>query len=105
MIVYKRGCALCTSLFSDEPTVITIAMEEALQEPALRIPSTVVSQFPTTRSDEQVWYYVAATLSAVVPGILVLLRLYTKSCIVHQVDLVDCSILSSGYVARILTKT
>ena len=80
-------------------------MVEPLQEPALRTPSGVVSQFPTTHSDEQVWYYVATTLSAVVPGILVLLRLYTKSCIVRHVDLVDCLILSSFYVAPILTKT
>ncbi|KAM0794380.1 hypothetical protein BDR22DRAFT_875971 [Usnea florida] len=64
-------------------------MVEPLQEPALRTPPGVVSQFPTTHSDEQAWYYVAATLSAVVPGTLVLLRLYTKSCIVRHVDLVD----------------
>ena len=66
-------------------------MADPLQLPALQTPSGVISQFPTTYSSEQVWFYVAATLSAVVPGTLLLLRLYTKIRIVRHVDLIDCS--------------
>ena len=66
-------------------------MADPLQEPALQTPSGVISQFPTTYSSEQAWFYVAATLSAVVPGTLLLLRLYTKIRIVRNVDLIDCS--------------
>ena len=67
-------------------------MADPLQEPALPTPSGIVSQFPTTYSNEQLWFYVAAPLCAVVPGILLLLRLYTKMCIVRNVDLIDCSL-------------
>ena len=66
-------------------------MVDPLQIPALKTPPGVTSQFPTTYSSEQAWFYVAATLSAVVPGTLLLLRLYTKIRIVRNVDLIDCS--------------
>lgn len=72
------------------PRLPTI-MADPLQVPALQTPAGVISQFPTTYSSEQAWFYVAATLSAVVPGILLLLRLYTKIRIVRNVDLIDCS--------------
>lgn len=68
-----------------------IIMANPLQEPALETPPGVISQFPTTHSDEQAWFYVCATLSTVVPGILLLLRLYTKLRVVRKVDLTDCS--------------
>lgn len=66
-------------------------MANPLQEPALETPPGVISQFPTTHSDEQAWFYVCATLSTVFPGILLLLRLYTKLRVVRKVDLTDCS--------------
>ena len=66
-------------------------MADRLLEPAMKIPSGVISQFPTTHSSEQAWFYVAATLAAIVPGTLLLLRLYTKWCIVRKMDLTDCS--------------
>lgn len=79
-------------------------MAEALQQPALETPSGVISQFPTTHSDEQAWYYVCVTLSTVVPGTLLLLRLYTKLSIVRRVDLTDCSIPPSRFIPPMLTK-
>lgn len=66
-------------------------MADRLFEPALKTPSGVISQFPTTHSSEQAWFYIAATLSAVVSGTLLLLRLYTKWRIVRKLDLIDCS--------------
>ena len=65
-------------------------MVDPLQLPALQTPSGVISQFPTTYSSQQAWFYVAAT-SVVVPGTLLLLRFYTKIRIVRNVDLIDCS--------------
>ena len=79
-------------------------MVDPLYEPALETPSGVISQFPTTHSDEKAWFYVFATLSAVVPGILLLLRLYTKLRVVRKVDVTDCSRFPSIFEASILTK-
>lgn len=79
-------------------------MADPLQEPASMTPSGVISQFPTTHSKEQAWFYVTASLTAVVPGTLLLLRLYTKLRIVRKVDWTDCSISPFVLVARILTK-
>nr|AUW31341.1 putative ribosomal protein [Cladonia uncialis subsp. uncialis] len=70
-------------------------MPDPLQLPALDTPPGVVSFFPTTHSDDQAWYYVCATLCAVVPGSLVLLRLYTKLRIVRKVDVTDGLAVSS----------
>lgn len=67
-------------------------MADPLQQPAFETPPDVVSLFPTTHSDEQAWFFVVATLSSVVPGTLLLLRLYTKVHIVRRVDLTDCTI-------------
>ena len=66
-------------------------MADRLLQPAMKTPSGVVSQFPTTHSSEQAWFYIVATLSAVVPGTMLLLRLYTKWRIVRKLDLIDCS--------------
>ena len=78
-------------------------MEDLLQGPSSDTPPGVVSQFPTTHSDEQAWFYVSATLSAVVPGTLLLLRLYTKLRVVRKVDVTDCSTSPFILVARVLT--
>lgn len=83
---------LSICLSSDSADVTPAAMADPLQEPALGTPPGIISQFPTTRSNEQAWYYVCATLSAVVVGTLLLLRLYTKLRVVRKVDLTDCSI-------------
>lgn len=79
-------------------------MADPLQQPALETPPGVISLFPTTHSDEQAWFYVAATLSAVVPGTLLLLRLYTKLRIVRRMDWTDCSMSPSRFVALVLMK-
>lgn len=79
---------------------------DPLQQPALRTPPGVISQFPTIHAGHQVWYYVCVTLASVVPGILLLLRWYTKLRVVRKVDLIDCSILPPPrFVASLLTKT
>ena len=78
-------------------------MPDPLQLPALGTPPGVVSLFPTTRSDEQAWYYVCVTLCTVVPGSLVLLRLYTKVRIVRKVDVIDGPMSPSMLVALFLT--
>ena len=78
-------------------------MPDPLQLPALGTPPGVVSLFPTTHSDDQAWYYLCATLCTVVPGSLVLLRLYTKLRIVRKVDVTDGSISPSMLVALFLT--
>ncbi len=66
-------------------------MADPLQEPALQPPPGVISQFPTIHSDKQAWFYVVATLCAVVPGTLLFLRLYTKFYIIRKRDATDCS--------------
>ena len=71
-------------------------MTDRLLKPALGTPDGVISHFPTTHSSEQAWFYIAGTLSAVVPGTLLLLRLYTKWRVVRQVDLIDCLTPSSS---------
>ena len=72
-------------------------MADPLQEPALALPPGVVSQFPTTHSNDQAWYYVGVVFAAFVPGSLLLLRLYTKAYIIRKVDLTDCMIPPSVY--------
>ena len=65
-------------------------MTDLLLTPSLDTPSGVISHFPTTRSSDQAWFHITGTLSAVVPGTLLLLRLYTKWRVVRHVDLIDC---------------
>lgn len=72
-------------------------MADPLQEPALATPPGVVSQFPTTHSNDQAWFYVGVVLAAFVPGCLLLLRLYTKVYIIRKVDVTDCMIPPSTY--------
>lgn len=77
--------------------VILNTMADPLQSPALETPPGVISQFPTTHSGGQVWFRVSATLFTIVPGTLLLLRLYTKLRIVRKVDITDCSGVSPFY--------
>ncbi len=67
-------------------------MADPYLQPALAIPPGVTSQFPTTYSDDQKYYYVCVVLTAVVPGVLLLLRLYTKQRIIHKIDAIDCAV-------------
>lgn len=41
-------------------------------------------------SNALVWYQVCAALCTIIPGIFVLLRLYTKIFIVRKTDVTDC---------------
>ena len=65
-------------------------MTDRLLQPAMETPSGVISHFPTTHSSEQAWFYIIGPLSAVIPGILLLLRFYTKWRIVRKLDVIDC---------------
>ena len=77
-------------------------MADPLQKPALETPPGAISRFPTIHSDEEAWFYVAATLSAVVPGVLLLLRLYTKLRIVRNLDWTDCPTSPSSFLTPML---
>lgn len=79
-------------------------MADPLQEPASKTPSGVISQFPTTHSKDQAWFYITAFFTTVVPGTLLLLRWYTKLRIVRKVDWTDCLTPPFGFVAQLLTK-
>ena len=59
-----------------------------LHEPALRTPPGD-ERLMSTRSPEQAGVYVCSVLVAVVPGILLCLRLYTKLRILKRTDLTD----------------
>lgn len=61
----------------------------ALDGPALLPPPGVTSHL-TNSSSQQNWYYVFISLCTVIPGVLLLLRLYTKIRIVRKLDLTDC---------------
>lgn len=81
-------------------------MADPLNQPALSTPPGTVSHFPTTHSREQAWYYVCATLCAVITGTFLLLRLYTKVRIVSKVDVTDCLLSPMGYHSTLtLTQT
>lgn len=67
-------------------------MADPLQQPALAMPPGVISEFPTRRSSDQAWYHVFVVLATVIPGTLLLIRLYTKLRIVRKVDVTDCEI-------------
>ena len=66
-------------------------MSDPDQRPALPTPPGVVSDFPTTASPDQFWLYVTAVLCSVIPGLLLILRLYTKMRIIRKTDMSDCS--------------
>ena len=81
-------------------------MADPYKEPALKTPPGVTSRFPITHSDAaRVWFDVCATLSTVVAGTLLLLRIYTRLRILRKVDMTDCLILVSLFesVTRTLT--
>lgn len=101
----KRRCAIHIVLSSSARAGLnSFTMADPLQEPALATPPGVVSQFPTTHSNDQAWYYVGVVLAAFVPGCLLVLRLYTKVYVIRKVDVTDCMTPASIYiVAPILT--
>jgi hypothetical protein len=63
-----------------------------LERPALAPPGGLNPAWrPTVHSQEQTWYYVSAALCSVVPGVFVVLRLYTKLYFVRKLSLPDCA--------------
>lgn len=70
--------------------VTPAAMIDPFEEPALVTPPGLISQFPTTHSNEQKWFFVCVIICAAVSGFFLLLRLYTKLHIVRKLDLTDC---------------
>ena len=61
----------------------------ALDGPALLPPAGATSDL-TNKSSQQNWYYFFISLCTIIPGVLLLLRLYTKINIVRKLDLTDC---------------
>ncbi|KAF7513290.1 hypothetical protein GJ744_009711 [Endocarpon pusillum] len=70
------------------PAGLPLSAKNPLEEPALQPPPGVEAHV-TNRSDEQNYFYVCITLSTVVPGILLLIRLYTKARLIKKIDLSD----------------
>lgn len=65
---------------------------ELLEAPVIQPPEGVIANFAEF-SGTPSWYYVCAVFCTVVPGVLLLLRLYTKMYIVRKMDLTDGLIL------------
>ncbi|KAF2645858.1 hypothetical protein P280DRAFT_476322 [Massarina eburnea CBS 473.64] len=64
-------------------------MGELLEGAALDPPPGVESHFVTYDPNAMKWYYFAAVMCIVVPGLLLILRLYTKLRIIRKTDLTD----------------
>lgn len=60
-----------------------------LDGPALPPAEGVTPQL-NNHSGEQVLYFVVASLCTIIPGALLLLRLYTRLRVFRKVDLTDC---------------
>jgi hypothetical protein len=63
-------------------------MAQLLDEAALDPPHGVTPHF-TTESNDQKWFYVAAVFCTVVPGVLFIMRLYTRLRIIRKMDATD----------------
>jgi len=59
------------------------------QLPAMRAPPGVAVHL-TTSSPEQKWYFICVPLFSIIPGIFIILRVYTKLKIVKKLDCADC---------------
>ncbi|KAL8629554.1 hypothetical protein Q9189_004735 [Teloschistes chrysophthalmus] len=67
---------------------------ELLEGPASQPPEGVTSSL-TNRSDAQSWYYVSVVLCTVIPGVFLLLLLYTRCFIVRRMDITDGAVVTS----------
>lgn len=54
------------------------------------LPPPGVEANVTNHSDQQKYFYVCITLATVVPGVLLLIRWYTKARLVRKIELSDC---------------
>ena len=86
-------------IFGGLAMVFNATAERLLNAPALNTPPGV-ERHMSTRSPEQVGVYICSVLVAVVPGILLCLRLYTKVRILRRTDLTDCLLPPLFWVYR-----
>lgn len=101
--------SLYSLLSSIHPQYQTVANEtshmsqiSSYEGPALPPPHGGVPFLPNS-SEEQVWFFVCVSFCTVISGTFLLLRLYTKLCVVRQADPTDCSFLSLTQASSILT--
>ncbi|KAL8684505.1 MAG: hypothetical protein Q9224_006309, partial [Gallowayella concinna] len=70
------------------PAGLPLSAANPREAPALQ-PPPGVEAYITNHSDEQRFFYVCITLATVVPGVLLLIRLYTKARLMKKIDLPD----------------
>lgn len=83
--------------FGDFAMTFNATAQRLLHAPALDTPPGV-ERHMSTRSPEQIGVYFCAVLVAVVPGILLCLRMYVKLRIYRRTDVTDC--LQPPFLAR-----
>jgi hypothetical protein len=66
-------------------------MEMLLNMPALQPAPPGADTTMTTDGPDQVWYLVVAITCIAVPGLFLLIRIYTKLVIVRSLELADCN--------------
>ena len=59
------------------------------QLPAMQAPPGVKPHLTTTSPDQK-WYFICVPLFSIIPGMFIILRLYTKLKIVKKLDCADC---------------
>lgn len=69
-------------------------MEFLLDMPALQNPPPGADLTMTTDGPDQVWYLVVAITCIAVPGLFLMIRMYTKLVIVRSLELADCKYYS-----------
>jgi len=71
-----------------DPTTSSAPVDVLLAEPALDTPPGV-QRHMSTNSSEQKWFILGAVLCIVVPGFVLLLRIYTKIFIMRKSEIAD----------------
>lgn len=72
------------------PAGLPLTAANPREEPAMQPPPGEEAHV-TNRSDEQRFFYLCITVATIVPGVLLLIRLYTKARLMKKVELSDCS--------------
>jgi hypothetical protein len=76
------------------------APQDLLDGPAHKAPPGVIVHLSRT-SPEQKWYFICVPLFTVIPGIFLILRLYTKIKIIRKLDLTDCKHHTHGTITAL----
>ena len=71
------------------PAGLPLTAANPREAPAMQPPPGVEAHV-TNHSDEQKFFYLCITVATIVPGVLLLIRLYTKVRLVKKVELSDC---------------